>query len=316
MGKRRENMLEAFKASHDQTVRNRQVAEAVEAARLVRSGGPATELHGATEPGLPSVTSGGPSRGRGADAELHDPPEVALQRHAPESNPGPVRPVGEQGASPTMRKPGPYADTQQAVSGLILPMGWAPFLLLQAMILAVAFGLGWIASGAKSGGEGALATGGELVLDSPDSGPGSEGAANAGLNSPLRGGRAPTVLGNVDPSDGGQAPDAGAKFDSASRSADLAFDDPASRFTVVVAQYNDTTYGRARAWAAFEFLDSQGLPVVSPRARNRVVFLFAGATVERDKLDLLLEKVRSQAGESGRDTPFYDAYVSNISRYL
>ncbi|MGK0217758.1 MAG: hypothetical protein ACI9HE_001237, partial [Planctomycetota bacterium] len=210
----------------------------------------------------------------------------------------------------------PVARPKPDTGGLVMPMGMVPFLVLQILILGVAFGLGWIASGADRGaaGNGLAAGDAGMVLDTP----GADGAANAGLNSPLRAGRSPAALDAVLGSDGAQGQpneDAGAELDPASSPADMAFDNSDSRFTVVVAQYNDTTYGRERAWHAYEFLAGQGLPVVSPRARNRVVFLFAGATADRSELDQLLEQVRGQADASGRDTPFYDAYVSNISRY-
>lgn len=318
MGKSRENMLEAFKASHDQTVRNRKVAQAVEAARLVRTGGAGGQLQDAHAQGLPAVVpaaSGGSARSRGADAELLDAPQQDPAGRAPVRAHASVLPVEQPNAPQVGGRRVATTDLQQVRAGLVLPMGWAPFLVLQTMILAVAFGLGWIASGMEGagavGGDGVLAAGGGLVLDSP----GTKTAASGGLNSPLRFGRTPAVLGAVGGSQGGQNPEPGAALDTANWPADLAFDGQASRFTVVVAQYNDTVFGRARAWEAFEFLVGQGLPVVSPRARNRVVYLFVGASAERAELDQVLEQVKDQTGARGREKPFYDAYVSNISRY-
>ncbi len=382
MGRRRENMLEAFKASHDQTVRNQRAAEAVEASRRIRAmvagselgeeiasadrdRGRAPVLPGEPipvdnlAPPVPAVQPANTAQGadRGSQAGASEPvaaevsdgasgaktakprrspkkagPKTAASRpkwralldrrrvakldsdvESPAEGPGKIaKPDRSTAPSEAPAAAVRYASPDDAVEPVTLPMGWLPFLAMQLLMVGGAFGLGWIASGrasrpveAATGPVTAQLPTGGLVLDVPDGGVHPEGAAG----SPLRGGRGPAgALG---------APDdlIQAHADSL-RDPDLAFDNPDNRFTVVVAQYADTDFGRERAWDTFYYLEECGLPAVTPRARNGTVFLFAGAADEVSGLKELLEGVRGLQDRRGREFPFNDAYTANISRFL
>lgn len=380
MGRRRENMLEAFKASHDQAVRNQRAAEAVEASRRIRamvagselgeeiasadrslppapvSPGDPIPVDSLAPPGQPaSPLNAGPSGARSAPADPVPAEEPAKAPRTPAAKPRrPAKKAGAKaaGTQPKWRalldkrravkrdaKPGPqkqpkagplapstaaldgapaaavrYASPDDAPEPVTLPMGWLPFLALQLLMVGGAFGLGWMASGRAArpveaaGPASASIRPGGLVLGVPDAlDAGDSPEATAG--SPLRVGRSGAGALEV-PEDLGQAP-----ADSL-RDPDLAFDNPDNRFTVVVAQYADTDFGRERAWDTFQYLEECGLPAVSPRARNGTVFLFAGAADEVSGLKELLEGVRSLQDRRGREFPFNDAYTANISRFL
>lgn len=356
MAKQRENMLEAFKASHDQTVRNQRAAEAVEASRRIRGKGllasdaealseapivpvelppvecdviaprsadplpsQAAESPASTTPGkTPGKTPGGSRAGSAgtAKADLRHGRQArswgwSRKRSAPDDDSAPQLATETAGldASPE------FAQPDHEVELVSLPMGWLAFFALQAGLLLAAFGLGWMAASGSASDpaleptEVAAAEGLDLVLGTP---PGrNTRPSRAGEGSPLRAGRSLEGLGEADPAALDRVVTAGQP-----READLAFDDPVNRFTVQASQYTDNDFGRERAWAAFQFLDDLGLPVVSPRVRDGWVYLFVGAEGQVAGLKAVLDEVRKVRDRKGREYPFHDAYVENISGFL
>jgi len=256
MPKRRENMLEAFKASLDQEVRSQ--------ARASRRG-------------------------------AVDPPES--------QDPGEVRPPERP------RAPEPFPDDLElpVEEGLLLPIGAWPFVGLQLVALGLSFFLGYLAAGpadAVRAGAGADARGGAdgsrvELADPRDPAQRSTAGPQRGPSTPAEG--AASTL----PSTDGSAPSA----------ADLAFEDPANLFTVVVFSVNDYAFGRERIWELYRFLSQQGFDPITPRTCRGYLMLLVGASPTMGELEAVKLRLRDLVGPDGRTRPFRDAYINNASSY-
>ncbi len=96
--------------------------------------------------------------------------------------------------------------------------------------------------------------------------------------------------------------------------ADQAFADPANRFTVHAFTADDTEFGRERAGVSLANLTAQGFAAVSPRQRGGKVLLYVGAFQSFAQADKARSRVANAPGPDGRQTPYSGAFVVNIPR--
>jgi hypothetical protein len=178
-------------------------------------------------------------------------------------------------------------------------MGFASFLLLQVVLLALVFAMGFVIGRGDDAGEPARAAtrraGGEVLLDDPD------GGRLEGGGDPVR--TAPGGSSVATPAAG-------------RRPADIAIESAENRVTVMVSQYNDTGYGRDRARDAFAYLASKGYPVVTPRKRNGLIMLFVGAAPSVAELKPLQGELESLRGPQDQPNYFRSPFIVNIDDYL
>jgi hypothetical protein len=190
---------------------------------------------------------------------------------------------------------------------MALPLATGPFVLLLVALLAFVFSIGYLAGQraesvqAAEGSPGA--SGARIDLESP-TGPGTGSQENPGR------GNSGSPLTSPRPDPGGSA----AGDPGPNTPAEIAFADPANRYTVVVFTAEDSEFGNQRAWAIHDYLVKQGYPAVRPRPWEGDVKVFVGAMGKMAEARQMEAKVRQDPGpDSGR--PFYDAYVDNIGRF-
>ncbi|MCP3914940.1 MAG: hypothetical protein GY711_05255 [bacterium] len=222
-----------------------------------------------------------------------------------ESEAPPTPPPADPDQRPVQsRRPKPLETG--ASSGLSLPIGAGAFLVLQALLLFVVFFMGRLSvQSTVEAGEGDGERGGGAV----DLDPRRSSDASLEPRSTRRNGHEDSVGGEPGPS--GTQPDP-----SAPNPADAAFLAPQNKFTVLVCTYDDTEYGRDRAWETFQHLGSLGFAAVTPRRQGGRLFLFVGASDSYQKLAELEKELKSASGPSGQRQPFRDAYRVNIDDYL
>lgn len=218
--------------------------------------------------------------------------------------------------------------------GMHLPMGAGTFLLLQGVLLVLAF-----LAGQASGGSGTVQAQGQ---DERPSGPILEGQASVGdpsadatadrgsaqvpdqvpdLANPAQGGgvlstrpdRGARRRGTASQGSSGQRPEEGSTV-RAGTAADAAFADPANRFTLLVFTANGTDFGREMASVNHANLGAQGFAVITPRERGGKWLLHVGAFGSFAAAEQVRTRVANAPGPEGRQTPYAGAYVVNITR--
>jgi hypothetical protein len=218
--------------------------------------------------------------------------------------------------------------------GMHLPMGAGTFLLLQGVLLVLAF-----LAGQASGGSGTVQAQGQ---DEWPSGPILEGQASVGdpsadATADRGSAQVPNLVPNLaNPAQGGGVlstrPDRGARRGGtasqgssgqrpgeassvrAGTAADAAFADPANRFTLLVFTANGTDFGREMASVNHANLGAQGFAVITPRERGGKWLLHVGAFGSFAAAEQVRTRVANAPGPEGRQTPYAGAYVVNITR--
>jgi hypothetical protein len=92
--------------------------------------------------------------------------------------------------------------------------------------------------------------------------------------------------------------------------------DPANQYTVIVASY---TKGKGDAnqelaWATYQHLKDEGLPVFRPVVSGNLFVVLAGAAPTRAELETVEKGVR--ALERDGDKPYFDAYRVSIDKLI
>jgi hypothetical protein len=101
-----------------------------------------------------------------------------------------------------------------------------------------------------------------------------------------------------------------------SLSADLT--DPANRFTIQVASYNNKASAQAVAEEHVDFLAGQGLRVVGPLrvGRGEHLVVLVEAAPDKESLEVLCEQIRALPDVRGTGARFPGAYVREIDRLI
>ena len=239
----------------------------------------------------------------------------------------------------------PERSPSDATGGMTLPMGPGPFLLLQVVLLVLAFMAGQASDGSgevqaqERVGDPADVTleGPASVRDPSGTAVSDSGSAQSQATSPVspqapsqalsqastapNGGVLSTRPGRSNR--GARRPAAGSEATSvqggnsasgALSVADAAFADPANRFTLLVFTADGTDFGRERATANHANLSAQGFAVITPRERGGKVLLQVGAFGSFAAAEQVRTKVAAAPGPDGRQTPYAGAYVVNITR--
>jgi hypothetical protein len=261
--------------------------------------------------GQDPTPSQAPSAGSRGDTPA---PRAAALRPAPSARAGSESPAnGPQGAPPSAQDSltgswvRPAEAPARASSPRRLPLGTTAFVGLQLVLLAAAFGVGWLAAGGELPRSGASASAAveptplaqatfDLLPEAPRSsaarsqggsrgtGASPEPPARAGASSPgtsgARTGGSSTVIPGAR-TDGSSTVLPGARTDGSSTvtsAADRALRDPANRYTVQVVQYPSTS-SKHRGYAedTFQRLLEAGLPACSPLEVEGALFLVVGA---------------------------------------
>ena len=240
MARRRENMLEAFKASREQAIQEQREALQPEPAsvreRLQRS----LARTGARTGSKATAPPGTSSHGAAASGQ----------------GPLPVVPSGVK-PSPPRALVDPNSPDRKGGMGLQL----SPWVLVgYSLTLAIlSFVLGW-----QLGGRQAAPTTPEVVhagvapadpIALPDPGQLPEGEGAWQEPEPTPDGEAGAVL----------------------TAADIAFEDPSNMYTLVIDQFNNNATGKERVGTLYHYLQGQGFPVIRPRLRGSVIYLLVGA---------------------------------------
>jgi len=226
-------------------------------------------------------------------------------------------------------------------------MGPGPFLLLQVVLLVLAFMAGQASDGSgKVQAQERVGDPADVTLEGPASvrdpsgtAVSDSGSAQSQATSPVspqapsqapsqastapNGGVLSTRPGRSNR--GARRPAAGSEATSvqgqggnsasgALSAADAAFADPANRFTLLVFTADGTDFGRERASANHANLSAQGFAVITPRERGGKVLLQVGAFGSFAAAEQVRTKVAAAPGPDGRQTPYAGAYVVNISR--
>ncbi|MBL6721772.1 MAG: hypothetical protein ISQ08_10230 [Planctomycetes bacterium] len=161
-----------------------------------------------------------------------------------------------------------------AASPRRLPLGTAAFIGLQMVLLAAAFGVGWLAAGGEVPGRRAPAAGSASVEPTP-----LAQATFELLPTAPRPSAAPSRAGSSRGAGAAaQAPAPRQAPSAATSAADRALRDPANRYTVQVVQYPSTSpKHRGYAEDTFQRLVEAGLPACTPLEVEGALFLVVGA---------------------------------------
>jgi hypothetical protein len=261
--------------------------------------------------GQDPTPSQAPSAGSRGDTPA---PRAAALRPAPSARAGSESPAnGPQGAPPSAQDSltgswvRPAEAPARASSPRRLPLGTTAFVGLQLVLLAAAFGVGWLAAGGELPRSGASASAAveptplaqatfDLLPEAPRSSaarsqggsrgtgaspqpPARAGASSPGTSGPRTGGSSAVIPGAR--TDGSSTVLSGARTDGSSTvtsAADRALRDPANRYTVQVVQYPSTS-SKHRGYAedTFQRLLEAGLPACSPLEVEGALFLVVGA---------------------------------------
>ncbi len=261
--------------------------------------------------GQDPTPSQAPSAGSRGDTPA---PRAAALRPAPSARAGSESPAnGPQGAPPSAQDSltgswvRPAEAPARASSPRRLPLGTTAFVGLQLVLLAAAFGVGWLAAGGELPRSGASASAAveptplaqatfDLLPEAPRSSaarsqggsrgtgaspqpPARAGASSPGTSGPRTGGSSAVIPGAR--TDGSSTVIPGARTDGSSTvtsAADRALRDPANRYTVQVVQYPSTS-SKHRGYAedTFQRLLEAGLPACSPLEVEGALFLVVGA---------------------------------------
>ena len=308
MSRRKVTMLEAFQDSA-RTSQGRSEAELTRSSNRLAPARSAVDAPAEEAPVEPGPVGPGPvSPAR----SVHDGPAVVPVDEARKARGGAAdgAPAGQGGASPAGR------------GRTSLPMTPIGFVVLQALLLAGAFLVGREVEAGRFGLPGAEEPVGpsRAVL-----GAASFGVPESGREAPSSGVQMPPVEDEAasgptsTPSSaaGAAAPagtDAPGPVDP-DTAADVAFLDPAMRFTVLAITYSGTESNEALAWQTYDLLRSKGFPVVKPLERNARIFLFAGASASKADLEGLQDRLRKLKVGPRRTQDFRQAYVVNLKDY-
>lgn len=277
-----------------------------------------------------------------AESALDDVPEpgsgpVPATFDAPSLAPAPLseesddeRPVGLSPAVPSVPSTAAVASADLAVGALpledesvfVLPMSARGFIGLQALLLACAFLLGWALGqrtaapedGGTPGGSSAPA---RTAASAPTDFSALRASAGRGAADAGPGSVAPQAPGAVEPSAGPATGEgaAAAAADDGSTADDIAFRDPANRYTVLAITYISTETNIALAWETYDFLRAEGFPVVRPIERNARLHLLVGAAQSKPELDEIEAGLRSLRNGRNGSLEFRSAYKVNIDSY-
>jgi len=227
----------------------------------------------------------------------------------------------------------PGRSTGGGSGGMNLPMGPGAFLLLQVVLLVLAFMAGQASEG--------LGTVQAQDRDEQLSTPTLEGVAPGGnpsedatadrdsdqvrVQAPDQASPVPDKVLPARPDGGARRGGTVSQGSSAQRpgeassvragsAAEAAFADPANRFTLLVFTANGTDFGREMASVNHANLGAQGFAVIPPRERGGKVLLHVGAFGSFAAAEQVRTRVANAPGPDGRQTPYAGAYVVNITR--
>ena len=244
MAKRQDHMLEALRASVGQDPTPSQAPSHPAGGGF--SAPPSVAVRPAPAPSAQPEPAGAPGAGSGAQDALTG---------------SWVRPAGGGLRAPDARR---------------LPLGTAAFVGLQLVLLAAAFGVGWLAAGGEVPGSPAAASGSAPLEPTPLAQATFELLPAAQRPSQARG-QAPSPSGAAARAEA-QAPARAGAPSAVSSAADRALRDPANRYTVQVVQYPSTSAKhRGYAQDTFQRLVEAGLPACSPLEVDGALFLVVGA---------------------------------------
>ena len=99
--------------------------------------------------------------------------------------------------------------------------------------------------------------------------------------------------------------------------ADIAFDDPRSKYAVLAITYVENQTNKRLAWEAYDQLAAAGFPVVSPllKASESKIFVMVGAAEHKDQLTDLLNRVKEARVGPRRRREFQSAYEVAIDHF-
>lgn len=111
----------------------------------------------------------------------------------------------------------------------------------------------------------------------------------------------------------GEAPD---RASSALTREDELFRDRQMKFTILAITYSGTEAHAKLAMETYDYLYSQGFPVIHPIEKDSRLFLFVGAAETMEDLEKLQQELRElSADRNSEKRPFRSAYLVNIDPY-
>ncbi len=344
MAKRRDNMLEAFRASAEAEQRARELREAAAAddarrakaraaaskpnsnrssidapvlqpkraqAARNRSAAQAPAAGSAQRAGghAPSVATQGARTAAGGSA-----PQAPAPRAPQPSQTSPT--TGRSSGAPPPSAPQPLAPVGPATAtevedGLVLPVGGITFLTVLVALLGLSFALGWLAGrGPQDGSLGTLSDAGESELRTGNS-------ASLGMPN-TRGGWEGDSSNNSDRTAGigGSNPGGNQGVSVGSLPApDRALADPTNKYTVMALTQKDDSRGADLMRLAREYLLDQQFPVARPIQHKGKLLLFVGAAEHVMDLQDLQRRLVSLQGPKGEDQYLRGPYTVSIDTY-
>lgn len=217
-------------------------------------------------------------------------------------------------------------DTLEEASALeetlfTLPMSARTFSVLQALLLASVFFVGWSVGGAGDATPGNEASTARAAGRNagPGAGPSIDslgnragmgrkpvnsksGKASSAPSAPAMSNAAPPVTGGLN------------TVDDDYTAADRLFQSPGMKYTVLAFTCPNTTEDADKAWDTYDVLRAEGLPAVRPIQRGDRIFVFVGASAKLAELrgtEKRLHELRSRTGKH----VFRGAYPVSIDRY-
>jgi len=216
-------------------------------------------------------------------------------------------------------------DALEEVSALeetlfTLPMSARTFIVLQALLLASVFFVGWTVGGVGDSASGDNAT--TVSAAGRTAGPGS-GPAISSLGNRAGMGRKPASSTPTPGSPASSAPTTPNAAPSATQdvatvdddytAADQAFQNPGMKYTILAHTWTNTPEHIGEAWEAYDQLRAEGLPVVRPIQRSDRIYVYVGAAPEDAQLKSMVRRLHELRSPTGRHA-FRSAYLVNIER--
>jgi hypothetical protein len=343
MPKRRDNMLEAFRASAEAERRARELREAAAAddarraqARQkagVGSKGAGTRS-GVDEPILQpkrakaphEAVQAGAARQQATQAQsahtgahaVRAPGSQAPEAQAPRV-PQTAPAAGRSSGAPPPSAPQPLAPVGpeshlEVEDGLVLPVGGVTFLTVLVALLGLSFALGWLAGrGPIEGSDDALTGAGESELRAGNS---------ARLDMPI----------TRDSMSGGNANGSGLSAGTAAQDTlnpvgnpgisvgslpapDRALARPSNKYTVLALTHKDDSRGAELMQIAREYILGQQFPAARPIRHKGQLLLFVGAAERVVDLQELQRQLSGLMAPNGRDRYLREPYTVTIDQY-
>ena len=194
------------------------------------------------------------------------------------------------------------------------------FIVLQALLLAIVFFVGWTVGGvgdSASGDSATTASAGDRTAG-PGAGPSISSLGNrAGMgrkpasSKPTPG--SPTSSAPTTPNAAPSATQDVATVDDDYTAADQKFQDPGMKYTILARTSLNTPEQIGEVWEAYDQLRAEGLPVVRPIQRRGRIYVYVGASPELAPLKSMVRRLHELRSPTGRHA-FRSAYLVNIER--